>query len=335
MKQKLKLPIILCVVVVVCSTVCHAMISWLHIRVIPSVYQCYGSEGLKPHIVLHGSSLAYDGIDWGRISEEQGEAIESWASAGSSPPEWEMLHSRSPNVTGTYIVVSPFDLNEYYLCDFRADIVPISQTIRDLWQSGADWKFSKRILSQYPMMIIREFFPTVGRSDGVMTGVRANLLKVIYMRSNAVVSDEPKFESTEDSDFKQKVTDWSPARLDRRLVLMRTRCEGKHSFSGPKAMALAHLLRQSEKQGWVVLIVVPVSPIYHEEFLPRDIMQKFEMAILAAQHSCPQAKLIRLDQIPALQDNNMFLDAVHLNMYGQKIATEALASNLKTLGISR
>ena len=56
-------------------------------------------KGEKADTVLFGSSLAYDGLDWWKISKAQGEAIESWATPGSSPVEWEVHQRRSPNAT--------------------------------------------------------------------------------------------------------------------------------------------------------------------------------------------------------------------------------------------
>src|SRR5438552_2431502 len=150
MNRKLQLLIILCAVVAICSAVSHVAVRWLRIYSTWGGYKRYGEENVKPMTVLHGSSLAYDGLDWVRISERMGGAVESWAVAGSSPAEWEVMHGRSPAVSRAFIVVSPYDLNEYWLCDFRADIVPLGRTIRDLRESDLDWQQCKRILSQYP-----------------------------------------------------------------------------------------------------------------------------------------------------------------------------------------
>jgi hypothetical protein len=331
--RKFQLLLILCAVVVVCSAVSHVAVRWLGIKSTWGGYVRYGAENGKPMTILHGSSLAYDGVDWTQISDTLGGATESWATAGSSPAEWEVLHGRSPDVNRAFIVVSPYDLNEYWLCDFRADIVPLSQTILDLQKARLDWEQSKRILSQYPRMFVRKLFPSVGRSDGIMVGIRVKLQNLMG-RSVAGAGEATKFGGPGKSENKERVSDWSEARLQRRLVLMRSACQGKHAFEGPKKLALLRLLRRAETQGQAVLVVMPVSPIYHREFLTPVVMQEFEAALIDVQGVCPQVKVVRLDQLPGLNQNDLFSDTVHLNMYGQQIATEALLGQVKALAVS-
>jgi hypothetical protein len=327
--RKRQLTFILVVVVAFCSAVSHLAIYWLKIRALPVGYHHYGLKGERADTVLFGSSLAYDGLDWWRISKAQGEAIESWATAGSSPTEWEVHQKRSLNASRTVVVVSAYDLNEYWLCDFRADIVPLRVTFQDLWQCGVDWQFRKRILSQYVTMFVRKVFPTVGRSDGVMTGVREKLEQIVGGAAHTEEGEGPKFGAYDNTQSKDKVTDWSPGHLLRRLALMRTACQGKHSFSGPKKLALERLLQQGGRQGEVTLVVMPVSPIYRKEFLSPRVLREFEGELDEMQQRCPQTRLIRLDQIPALQDNNMFRDFVHLNIFGDQIATAVFLDESK------
>ena len=331
MSRRLQFVLTLCVVVTICSGVSHFAAHQLGIFSDYGVPQDYGPADQKALTILHGSSLAYSGVDWEQISVVTGGRIQSWATAGSSPAEWEVLNRRSPQTNRAFIVVSAYDLNEYWLCDFRADIVPFVQTVQDLWRCGADWQFCKRILSQYPVMVLRKLFPTVGRSDGVLTGIRDVLQEAAFGRSKMETSDNPKFGPANTSETKEKLTDWSPARLQRRLVLMRTTCQGKHSFHGPKKLALTRLLQQASHQGQVVLIVVPVSPIYQKEFLTPIAAQELEETIAEVQHCCPQTRLIRLDQLAALEDNDVFRDLVHLNTKGQQIATPALLEQLEVV----
>src|SRR5437667_427295 len=82
---------------------------------------------------------------------ERGLRIEGWSVAGSSPWEWETFQRRAPDVGLTFLVVSAYDLNEHFICDFHADTVPPTHTLADLWQSEADWHFAKRVLTQYPL----------------------------------------------------------------------------------------------------------------------------------------------------------------------------------------
>jgi hypothetical protein len=324
-----KFALIVCTATAIGSVASYTAFHWLKIRAGYSGYQHYGPQDLQARTILHGSSLAYDGIDWTQISHVLGGAIESWATAGSSPTEWEVEHQLSPKVNRAFIVVSPYDLNEYWLCDMRADIVPLGNAIRDLKNCGPDGQLCKRIISQYPQMLVRQLFPTAGRSDGVMVGIRAYLSKLASGAASVGVEEAPKFGSTATSQVAQKLTDWSPARLQRRLVLLRTVFQGKHSFDGPKRMALMRLLERAGNEGEVVIVVMPVSQIYGREFLSPQVKQQFEDALADVQHHSPHALLVRLDQLPLLSKDNMFSDLVHLNMYGQQIATAALLRQLK------
>ena len=330
LRSKLELALILCVAAVLCSATSHVAVRLLKIRYTHGGKHHYGPKNQQARTILHGSSLAYSGLDWNRVAERLGGAIDSWAVPGSSPAEWEVNHCRSPEASRTFIVVSPYDLNEYSLCDFRADIVPLSRAISDLWRGGGDWPFRKRVLAQYPVMLVRRLFPTVGRSDGVMTGVRDLLQETFRGKSDVVSNEGVRFGISGVSESGEKLSEWSPARLQRRLVVMRCACQGRHVFSGPKKMALTRLVQRAIAQGPITFVVVPVSPIYQEEFMTPTVRTEFE-AVLAELHQlCPQARLVRLDQIPDLQDNALFSDLVHLNMYGQHIGTVVFLSQLCT-----
>jgi hypothetical protein len=323
------LALIVCTATAIGAIASHAAMHWLKIRSGYAGYQHYGPQDEEARTILYGSSLAYDGIDWGEVSQVRREGIESWATAGSSPSEWEAQHQLPPKMNRAFIVVSTFDLNEYWLCDFRADVVPLGNAIRDLKYCAPDAQLCKRIISQYPQMFVRQLFPTAGRSDGVLVGIRANLSKFANGAASADVDEAPKFGYTGPSEVAQKLSDWPPARLQRRLALMRTAFHGKHWFDGPKKMALMRLLESTGNQGEAVIVVMPVSRIYGREFLSPQVKKQFEDALADAQHHNPHALIVRLDQLPALDDDSMFSDLVHLNMYGQKIATAALLKQLE------
>jgi hypothetical protein len=329
MNYWIKRAAILCVSVALCSLISHGAIRWLGIKPGHSGYQPYGRNGVKPTAILYCSSLGYSAIDWGRVSEALQGTIESWATGGSSPSEWEADDRRSPGVAHTFIVVSPAEMNEYILCDFRAEIVPLGMAIRDLWSSDVDWELSRRILDQYPLMVVRMLFPTVGRSDGLLVGIRKKLRTLRGDPTSTDVDDAPKFGSTGALEITEKVTDWSPGRLQRRMVLMREACQRKYSFNGPKALALRRLLRRATSQGQVTMAVVPVSPFYQKEFLSPHVKEEFERVLVKLQHEYPQMKLIRLDSISTLDDNNMYYDLLHLNMYGEKIASAAFLDRMR------
>jgi hypothetical protein len=326
-KRRLRLLLILAVSVAICAVASHVAVGWLRIKAGWGGYKRYGPQEKNALAILHCSSPGYDGIDWGQIGEVLGGAIESWATPGSSPSEWELMHDRSSRVARTFVAATAYDLNEYFLCDFRAEIVPLNWAIRDLWRCGADWQFSRRILSQYPTMLIRKLFPTVGRSDGVMVGVRAKLQKALGRSVDA--GEAPKFAGSGKSDDTGRVSNWTPARLQRRLLLMRAAFRGTHSFTGPKRMALLRLLRRAETQGHVVLVVLPLPPVYRQAFTPPAAMQEFERALADLQRLCQRLQVIRLDQVPALDHNEYYSDLVHMNIYGQEIATETLLSRIK------
>jgi hypothetical protein len=272
---------------------------------------------------LHGSSIAYDGLNWNRIAKDFRGSIESWATAGSSPVEWEVHHSRSPQAEYTLVVVSAYDLNEYWLCDFRADIVPLRQALLDLSECGDDWQLCKRILSQYPQMVVRWAFPTAGRSDGVMVGVRAKLQSLLSGGTSDEADESPRFDPAGVSGTVVNLSNWPAARLQRRLVAMRSAFQGKQRFDASKKAALSRLLAQALSEGRALLVVMPVSKTYVREFLTGDAIQKFNEQINDLRRAYAQLSVVRLDSLPALDDDAMFSDLVHLNAKGQEIATDA------------
>ena len=236
--------------------------------------------------------------------------------------------NKAPEAQLTLLVVSVYDLNEQFLCDFHADVVPFVQTANDLRLSRADWHFSKRVLSQYPLKYIRILFPTVGRSDGVMWGTRDKLAYAFGLAGGAASEARPtlavgKVLRTEESK-NDTIKDWKPARRLRRLATMRAACQGQHRFDGPKNLAFSRMLHQAKERGRVVVVVLPVSPPYTKEFVTPPVSDAFQKALTDAARTCPQARWVRLDRLPDLNSNDYFWDLVHMNANGQQIATEAL-----------
>ncbi len=336
MKKKLELGLIFCSAIVIASAISHVMVRELGIRTGGIGYKLLGeSEEGKTLAVAQGSSLMVEGLAWRQISKTMEVGIENWFVAGSSPSEWEVLSSRSDSAPITFVAVSAYDLNENFLCDYRAEVVPISRTVRDLWHSQADWEFSKRVLSQYPRKYVRILFPTVGRSDGVMVGIREQLrirLKpILRLESEAGPTVRPTDGGAEQTASELKVTDWSDARVLRRLALMRAACENKHDYEGPKKLALNRLVKEAAgREGGVIVVVLPVSPLYAKEFLTSEVLRRFEDAITATQQGAPDAQWIRLDQVAELRSDECFWDFVHLNVDGRRIATETLLKQLGT-----
>ena len=333
MNRRLQLVLIICVVVSVTAIVSHSLISWLKIETTFGRHWVLGRETYAVPVFMAGSSLAGDGLSWKVIGDALDLRIEGWGVAGSSPSEWEHFQHQTTHTKLMVIVVSAYDLNEYFLSDFRAEIAPLGQTIRDLWQSRADWPLCKRLLSLYPLTYLRMLFPTAGRSDGVMVGVRERIKNALRTFSPIETEAGPTLSLNESANTpgykKERISEWDSGRTLRRLSNMRSASQGKHRFNGPKKLAFLRMLLQAQKQGQVVVVVLPVSPYYAGEFLTADVKQEFEEVMVEEQRAVQQACWIRLDQLDALNSNDYFWDLVHMNIYGQQIATEAFISHVR------
>jgi len=284
-------------------------------------------------ILSAGSSLLQFGLSWPEISATFGQGIENWGVGGSTPSEWEEFQRFATNCNFTIVGISVYDINEYHLCDTRPNIVPIAQTIHDLWHSHADWQFSKRLLSQYPLAFVRILFPTAGNSDAVLVGVRRKLPE--RWRASAAAADRansmvlPREAVMEFGGSTEKLSEWPRSKVLRRLTLMRSENRGAHSFDGPKRLALSRMLRYAAKQGRIVVVVVPVAPVYAHEFLTSEVASRFEAAVSELKQANPQAQFVRLDRITSLNSDENFSDPVHLNAEGRRVATEAFLNDVK------
>jgi len=274
---------------------------------------------------MAGSSLAWDGIAWAKVSKALDQRILTWGVGGSSPSEWQALQGGVADAQATYLIISPYDMNEHILCDFRADLVPLPLAVQQLWHSPVDSHFWKRVLSAYPLRYVRKLFPTAGRSQGVLTGLRQELRQLAGLsESEAGLS----LQFTQDRGAHLKITDWTPDRALRRLASMRSACEGRQSFEGPKKLALRCMLQRASRQGQVFVVVLPVSPMYAGEFLSSDVLQRFEAELSELKLIAPAARWVRLDRMPTLASNAYYSDLVHMNGRGQEIATAALLQEL-------
>jgi hypothetical protein len=325
MSRKKEFVLIVCVVVAVCSVASHMAIGWLRIRAEWGNHREFASPEFTATALLHSSSPGYDAIDWQQVATQLGENVEGWGTPGSSPSEWEIMHARSAASSRVFIAVSAYDLNESFLCDFRANIVPLNQTIRDLREASAPWPFSKRVLSQYVVTSVRRLFPTVGRSDGVMVGVRANLQRIAGRTIDA--GEAPQFART-GGPTEERLSDWDEARLQRKLLLLRA-ATGDHFYGGPKKLALVRLLTRAENEGPVVLVVLPNSPAYGEALMPPAARRAFEAELAELHHRFPRVSIVRVDQHSVLEQNAYFSDLVHMNKFGQQMATRHFLSRLQ------
>ncbi len=314
--------------VALASLTSHATIWWLKIRLKAVDYGRFGDADKPVGLFLAGSSLAFHGLDWRQIAPSIDTAIETRTAAGSSPSEWDVLARQGSEPFGVIAVVSAYDLNEFCLCDFRGEIVPFATTVRDLWQSHAGWAFSKRTLSQYPLALTRKLFPTAGRSGGVMVGLRSKLRDVMRFGAAVQADQGPRLGVDDNAAVAEKLSEWSADRLQRRSALMRAAFQGRHSFQGPKRLALMRLVDMAVQTGHATLVVLPVSPFYQREFLSPEIMRELEASLASVEREFPAARVIRLDQVDELQQDALFSDFVHLNRDGQQIASSALLVRL-------
>lgn len=311
---------------------------WIKLPNHTPVYRRIGPD-TGPQVFCAGSSLLQFGLSWPEVSKTLDHGIESWGVAASTPSEWEVFQNLAKNTNLMILGVDVYDLNEYHLCEGRANVVPLSQTILDLWQSRTDLQFSKRLLSQYPLSYLQKLFPTAGSSEGVLVGLRRLLPE--RLRSSSAAEERanslvlPRESVMDFGATDAKVSDWTPSRTLWRLAQMRSETGGKHAFNGVKRLAFERMLLQAQKQGSVIVVVLPVSPLYTHEFLTPGAVRDFENLLDEAQRIDPQAQFVRLDKLPALNSNECFGDLVHLNGAGKRIATDAFLSWLRQHTIDR
>jgi hypothetical protein len=286
-----------------------------------------------PQVFCAGSSLLQFDLSWGEVSASLGQGIENWGIAGSSPEMWEISQRVATNANLMIIGVSLYDLNEHHVSPFRAAFVPLAQTIRDLWDSGADWQFSRRLLGQYQLRYVRKLFPTAGDSDAVLVGLRTKMREKFSLASAAQDRETALFLPSEPilefGELTIRVSDWPTARLFRRLALLRAESGGRHAFDGPKRLAFHRMLRRAQRQGRVIVVVLPVAQAYVDAFVTPDVVNGFEQALTEAFRIVPEARVIRLDQVPSLTSHDYYTDLVHLNGAGRRIATAAFLSKLQ------
>jgi hypothetical protein len=322
----IQLMLIAAIVSLLAAVGSHLTTRWLGIRAGWGEHRVAGSTWPKPLAYVAGSSLLGDALDVQVACHTLEQGMQTWFVAGSSPCEWEELQSRAPDAKLTIVGISAYDLNEHFLSDYRAEIIPLSHTVRDLVQSRSSWAFSKRVVSQYPMTDLRKLFPTLGRSSGVMGAVRDRLEKLLRPGKKVESEAGPTVPDwgglVVDPSRLETISDWAPDYLLRRLTKLRSACQGQHSFSGPKQLALQRLLKQARRQGEVVVLVLPVSPAYQKEFLDEDTVRRFEASLADHQRAAPGVRWLRVDQVPELNTNNVFWDVVHMNVHGKKIATQ-------------
>lgn len=334
MNRSRQLALVLIVATLIAAMGSHWVASWLKVKTTAAQAFTVGKQNGNPPAFLAASSVGGYAISWELISTQLDMQIKVWGIAGGSPYEFEQFQKRVPEARTTFIVVSTYDLDEALICDFRAAIVPIGQTIETLRTIHSDRDYWKRTLKQYPMTWLRTLFPTLGRSRGIMGRLRENVVNLIKPSSHTsetLAGPTIKFGkgAADDEYMRQKVSDWSKSQIAGKLVATRVDFQGAHSFNGPKRLAFERMLQYTDKRGRTIVIVLPVSPAYSKEFMHPEAVQEFEYALTRLQQGAPRAEWLRLDQLPGLASDENFCDLVHMNIFGKQIATEALQTWLK------
>jgi hypothetical protein len=121
----------------------------------------------------------------------------------------------------------------------------------------------------------------------------------------------------------QRVSDWSRSQIIRKLAAESAGFQGSRAFNGLKDLAFKRMLQYGCQRGPTIVIVMPISASYAKEFMSPELVHQFEAAMAEAQRKDPTVEWLRLDQVPGLASDENYCDLVHMNVFGQKIATEA------------
>ena len=327
--RRMRPAVVVLLSLVLASSANHLLARWLGFSWTEGIgiYRRVGPES-GPQVLCAGSSLVVSALSWSKVSEALGEGIETWGVGGSSPDVWEEWQHQRPFSNTTIIGVSVYDLNEMHLANDRATIVPLSRTINDLWSSGADPALWHRVLAQYALRYVRPLFPTAGNADRVLVGMRSKIAGRLRLQSSLAEHEgvvlEPSPPLLDAGESTAAVSDWSSARVLRRLAALRAENRGRHEFyKGPKRMAFSRLLSQGRRQGRVIVVVLPVTREYSEAFLDERAIAAFERAVQEAIAIAPEATFVRLDRVPGISDSHYFSDLVHMNSFGRRVATQA------------
>ena len=200
----------------------------------------------------------------------------AWGVAGGSPYEFEQLQKKVPDAQTTYIVISVSDMDEANVCDFRADLVPLSETIKNLRAVHASWNDSEREIAEYPTTWLRVLFPTIGRSRAIMGRVHEQIHGMLHHSIDppntpaGPILDVGK-EKVADSYRLQNIASWSNSEIAGKLAAERASYQGSDGFNGQKFEALLRMLQYGSERGRTIVVVVPVSSSYLKEFMTPGI----------------------------------------------------------------
>ena len=289
-------------------------------------------------MALLGSSIALYGLDHEALAAARQRPLRAWFVPAGSPAELEALRPEVPPEATTIVGISVYDMNELVLADRRAELVPIRRAVADLRESDADWPFAKRVLGQYLLQGANRAFPTAGKSDLVMIGLRRAAGEAAGGRwpFGRAASGPPPGGATPAVTFdprgvpeRERTLDaWSLDERLRSVANYRAAGRDRHGFFGPKHLALRRLISAATARGDAVVVVFPVSPLYAGEFLDPTARESFEQLLADLARSVPAVGVLRVDRDPALHSERAFRDLVHLGPEGRRHATAAVAGLL-------
>jgi hypothetical protein len=319
-----KLATVALVSMAITSSISHVLAHWLGITRSTGIYRRVGPVS-GPQVFTAGSSLLVSGLDWPRISSVLGQGIENWSVGGSTPDIWEQFARRRHNGNLTVIGISLYDINETRVAADRAMCVPFGRSVSDLWTSAAEPDLWHRTLTQYSMKYLWLPFPTAGETEKVLVGMRRKAAELSGRQASLDAYEGVLLQPQgvlDGGKFTTNLTDWSSAKLQRRIEALGADIQDRHEFfRGPKRLALHRLIAASQKQGKVILVVFPVSKAYLTVWVNERVVRDFEKAVGEAKAAAPDTLVVRLDTIPDITDDANFWDLVHLNSTGRRLAT--------------
>lgn len=321
--------LVLVLTLMIGCVVSQATARWLGFRFGSAIPCSYGESGSSNQVFVACSSLGYFGLDWNEVATNHDWFIRRFDMPGASPCESEGSQAEVTNATVSIMVTSIFDQDESLLSDFRAEFVPMHRTVTDLRDTHSSWAFSKRTMSRYPEYWTKEVFPTSNASLGVMVGFRARLQALLGHGGGGEGNEKAVLNGETDAIPTSRVSEWAAGRVLRNAGIMEAAAENAHFFHGPKQAALQRMINTALAHGSVYVVVLPVTPEYHQLVIPDPAVDAdFEGFLASLQKEFPALHLVRVDQTPGLADARNFWDLAHMNVYGRAIATRSLEQAL-------
>ena len=323
------------VVIGMSSAVDHVLLGWLGIADHSIDVREFGDSGMPYAVKSVGSSLSTFAVDWAEVARDIDEPVLMVGFPGGSPVEFESVLEGGTDAGVIVLGVSVYDLDEGYLSDFRSVTTSLRSSVRDLAQSDRSWSYSKRVLSQYPMQYLRFFFPTVGRSTGVMVGLRTKLntlLRWMGQRSNGTTEREGLTLTMDTTaSGSEPLSDWTEGRRLRNISRLRVAARGQNGFNGPKSLALERIIGRAAVGARLLVIVLPVSPTYSQALVDEEELRSFETLVDRITSDHPEVTLARIDEIESLRSDAVFWDLIHLDTAGRDIATRRILEEVKKI----